>query len=71
MALYFLVFNGTTDEEGVFEFVCSILGNIAHFLFSLVELTYIMDIVEFFVIANSQSGPWLVQHIQSSNVNRL
>ncbi|ODN04514.1 putative serine incorporator [Orchesella cincta] len=58
MAFYFLFLTGTNDKEGIFELFCSILGNIAHMIFSLVELTYIMDVVEFWVIANAQSGPW-------------
>ncbi|CAL8071950.1 unnamed protein product [Orchesella dallaii] len=58
MAMYFLFLNGSTDPEGVFELVCSILGNVAHFLFSLIELTFILDIVEFWIITNKRSGAW-------------
>lgn len=57
--VFFFMLNGERDKEGIFEFTASIIGNVAHSIFSFIEVTFVLDLVELWVHENkTNKGRW-------------
>lgn len=54
ICMFFFFFFPTPgmDKEGYFEYTISIIGNLAHVIFSFFELTVILDVVEMWVVSS-------------------